>query len=254
MQEKLAKMQAKMGQYKGGYGGEYWKPPEGTTKIRILPQKGNMEFFFQVKGTHTIKVGRDDKTVVCPLFTSEGTETCPICEYAELLNQEDNKKLAEKYKVRRQFIMNIIVRGDAKVGTEDKVWIWTPGVKVFEDLTAIVNNPDYGDITDIYNGFDLSVTREGQKLETSYKIVPRRNSSPIYVTPEGEADEAAIKTAMKAIPDHSKILDKLPSRDEILEETGLDDLAEEDELPTRTVKNRKSAVEDEYQEFDEEDL
>jgi hypothetical protein len=79
--------------------------------------------------------------------------------------------------------MNIIVRkaGDKGGETSEGPFIYTPGVTVFTAIAAIINNPDYGDITDPDDGFDIMISKEGEKLETKYSIMPRRISTPLAV-------------------------------------------------------------------------
>ena len=44
----------------------------------------------------------------------------------------------------------IIVRGKEEEGVK----FWGFGVQVYEQLMAALNEPDYGDITDLVNGYD----------------------------------------------------------------------------------------------------
>jgi len=175
-QSALERVKAKLDKTTAGRN-KYFKPKQGTTTIRILPPIGDMEdFFWQNLGTHHIPDTR--KVFVCPNFTLDDDDPCPICEYvAELYSSGDkaSEKLAGEIRVRRKYAMNIIVRGQENRGVQ----IYTPGITVFAAISALVHDGDYGEIYDEYEGFDLKLTRKGSGIETEYTIVPRPRESAL---------------------------------------------------------------------------
>lgn len=208
---RLEAMRERMSKHKSNAGGaDYWKPEEGDSTFRILPPTGKMVFWWQEVGKHVMGSEKDAKTLLCPNFTTDGELPCPFCELSQQAYDEGDKELASKLKPRRYYHMNVLVEG-AK-GAMEGPFVYTPGIQVFETLTALVQNPDYGDISDTENGFDLRITREGKKLDTKYTILPRRNPSPFAKTQE-EADE--IFSKMK---DLSVIKNHLPSYEELQNE------------------------------------
>lgn len=186
----------------------FWSPQQGMNTVRILPEAGEMEYFFQEVGRHYLP---DKKMVYCPDFTTAGELDCPVCELVSDLygvGDASSRELASKIRVRKMYWMNIVARdGDKTEGP----FIYTPGVTVFSTVAALINDPDYGEIYDAYEGIDIMVERSGTGLETSYQVVPKRKSTPLV------EDEDEIQ----------KILDKV--RDLSWVEVG-DDPEEDQEL------------------------
>ena len=183
--EKLAALREKMSkQDLGGGGAGYFSPKVGRNVIRILPEVGEMEFFFQPVGRHYFP---DGQNVYCPNFTTERERDCPVCEIVKELHaagDKASKKLASSLGVRRSWWMNVIDRSNPSAGP----LIFTPGVTVFNSIISLINDPDYGDITDLEEGTDITIEREGQGLDTQYEVTPRRKESPLS-TDEAEMED-----------------------------------------------------------------
>lgn len=174
-QDKLAQLRAKLKTTDMGGGGVgFWSPKEGKNIIRIMPETGDMDFFFQTVGVHHLP---NKKRVYCPRFTTEDQLPCPICETVDQLYRGDaaQKQLAGELRVRKAYWMNVIVRGEENLGPQ----IYTPGVTVFGSIASLISDPDYGDVMDIDDGIDITIDRSGKGLDTEYQVTPRRNSSPL---------------------------------------------------------------------------
>ena len=159
----------------GGGGAGFYTPKVGKNVIRILPETGDMEYFFQPVGRHYFP---GNKSVYCPAFTTEKERECPVCEIVKQLHtagDKASKKLAESLGVRRSWWMNVIDRSNEKAGP----LVFTPGVMVFNSIITYINDPDYGDVTDIEDGVDIVIERTGTGKETSYEIIARRKSTPL---------------------------------------------------------------------------
>lgn len=172
LREKLAKTDLRSG------GGGFFSPPDGRSVIRILPEVGDMGFFYQQVGTHQLPGTDNKKQFYCPAFTSEGELECPICKYVDDLKKAGDKAslaLAAALRVKRKFWMNVIDRERESVGPQ----IFTPGVMVFGQISSLISDPDYGDIYDISKGIDIIIERKGKNLDTEYQVKPRRDSSPL---------------------------------------------------------------------------
>ncbi len=161
-------------------GGGFWKPPVGRTTIRILPEAGGMDYFFVEVGSHYLG-GKPHK---CPKICTDGAEECPICDVNEALFQAGDKEAAKDFRASRSFWMNIVVRGKEENGPA----IFTPGVLIFQNLVSLIADPDYGDITDIEEGFDIKIDREGEGRQTKYQVRAARNPSPLS-DDEDDAEE-----------------------------------------------------------------
>lgn len=76
--------------------------------------------------------------------------------------------------------MNVIPRDKEADGPA----IYTPGPMVFQQIVAIINDPDYGDIFDEDEGLDLTITRKGKDMQTEYNVIPKRKSTPLHADPD----------------------------------------------------------------------
>jgi hypothetical protein len=137
-----------------------------------------MEFFWQPVGKHNFPPD-GKKAVYCPNITSEGEMECPVCEIVDgfwKAGDKASKKMAGELKARKSFWMNVIDRSDEEKGPQ----IFTPGVIIFGSLISIFNDPDYGDFTDVDEGFDISIERTGTGRETEYEVRPKPRKSPLH--------------------------------------------------------------------------
>lgn len=225
----------------------YWKPSEGRNTIRVLPAVGEMEFFFHEVGRHY------DQRQYCPAISTDGAEECPICELNEQLFQSGEKEAASKFRANRAFWMNIIDRKNRDAGPQ----IYTPGIQVFQAIVSLVSDADYGDVTDLDEGFDLKLDRKGTGLETKYTVLPAPRPSPL-----GDDDE--IDEWLEEAEDlAARIDEQLKDYDELIKAAGLgayfgleddedddeddyegmewadDDDDEEEEEPVRPTRRRR---------------
>lgn len=172
--ERLKKLRQKIENTDMGGGQGFFSPKQGSNTIRILPEVKGMEFFFQTVGRHYF----NKKSVYCPSFTSDGELECPICEIVSELysdGSKSSKALASDIRVRKSYWMNIIDRENESVGP----LIFTPGVTIMGGITALIGDPDWGDILDIDDGFDITIQRKGTGMDTEYQVNPKRNPSEL---------------------------------------------------------------------------
>ena len=193
----LAKMKAKLQELEGGGKSKkdniFWKPTEGEQEIRIVPTSDGdpfKVFHFHYNLGEAARGG-----VLCP--KRQFGEHCPICEFASSLWQEESsesKKMAKSLFVRQRFFSPVVVRGEEESG----VRIWGYGKTIYEQLLGLVLNPDYGDITDVDQGVDLTLTYTLPKTKGAYpttNLVPKRKSSALLAT------KKEIAEVLKAIPE-----------------------------------------------------
>jgi hypothetical protein len=224
---------------RGGSG--FWKPkPDTTSIIRILPETGNMDVFWQEVGYH-YPPGEGASSIMCPAFTTDEAEECAICEHREASWQTD-KEEARKWYTRRTYRVNILVRrkeADDDGKKYDGPFVFTPGVTVFEQLEAIIGDDDYGDITSMQEGLDLKLTRAGSTREdTKYSVLPAVKKTPL-VGKAGKPDEERIAEVMAAARDLSEVVETLPSSDELLAAAGL------------VSEDHDEGFEDEFEDYEE---
>lgn len=151
-----------------------WKPAVGTQVIRILPNKFNEDYPFVELYFHFLF----DKPVLSPITNGEPD---PIQEMAAKLKATGNKqdfKEGAKLEPKMRVYVPVIVRGQEQEGVK----YWGFGKEVYQELLSYIEDPDYGDISDLHSGRDLTIEvvaadKTGTGFSsTSVRIKP--NTSP----------------------------------------------------------------------------
>lgn len=159
-----------------------WKPEEGDNKIRLVPLAGRPENPFQVLWFHYNLGG---KTYLSPLSYGERD---PLAEFSDQLIGEGNlpKETYKEYKKwhpQARTYVPIVVRGKEEEGVK----FWAFGKKTYEQILVLINNEEYGDITDVETGTDLTVTfTPAEKSATKFAettITASRKSSVLHKDP-----------------------------------------------------------------------
>lgn len=157
-------------------GGSFFRIPDGRTTVRVLPasSQDSEENFYRPIGQHfNVK---PDKPVVCPAFSDNREDDCPICDLANLYRANGDEELARQIQVRKQFLFRILVRGKESDGVQIAMFPTT----VFNAIAEILSNEEeYGDCLDFKEGRDFIITRSGSGLSTRYQVAPAGKSSPI---------------------------------------------------------------------------
>ena len=193
----LDKMRAKLATLKGQGGDRdnFWRPEDGTQAIRIVPTPDGDPF--KEKWFH-YNLG-NTPGFLCP--KRNYNDECSVCEFASKLwrdgvdkNDDESKKLAKSFFVRPRFFSPVLVRGE-----EDKgVRIWGYGKTIYETLLGLVLNPDYGDITDVDNGVDFTLTYTLPKTKGAFpqtNLTPKRKSSALA------KNKGTIKEMLESVPE-----------------------------------------------------
>lgn len=190
---------------------KWFKPEIGEQVIRILPMADGDPFkSFQFH----YGVG-DNPGFLCP--KRNFGDSCPVCEFATKLYKEgtdESIKMAKNFFAKERFYSPIIVRGQEDEGVQ----IWGYGRTAYEKLLRMVLDPEFGDITDVEKGTDLTLTLTkvpGKKYPNS-DIAGKRKTSP--VCPDINSDEC--KELLDSIPDFTKLFSRKSTEDvqQILDE------------------------------------
>jgi hypothetical protein len=245
MRKKLAQLR---GEQTGDGNSPWFKPDEGEQTIRIIPTPDGdplKEMYFHYN------VGEHRGGIVCP--KRNYGDRCPICDFASSLwkegvssNDEESKKLAKSLFVRARFFSPVILRGHEDQGIK----VYGYGKRAYELLLGYILDPDYGDITDIMEGTDISLTytkptTPGAYPQTSLKM--RRNTSTLL------EDKDAISALLDSMPDIEGLFErKTPEEiDAILDEQLSGDLSAESRSSETTHYNTKEKSSDVDRAFDE---
>jgi len=152
-----------------------WKPPAGKSTIRIVPWKENennpfIELLFHYLG---------NKTQLSPLTRGNPD---PIAEFADKLrqtNDRDDWTYAKQFTPKVRTFVPVIVRGEENQG----VRFWGFGKTVYTELLAVINDEDWGDITDVETGRDIGLEFIPQKeSDTNFaktKTLVKPKQSPL---------------------------------------------------------------------------
>ena len=175
----LKKMRAKLAstENKGGDSNKnlFWKPQDGESVIRIVPDPDGdpfKEYWFHYN------VGNN------PGFLSPkknfGEDDVLDAYVRKLFNDgtEESREEAKKLMAKQRFFSPVIVRGEEEKG----VRLWGYSKTVYQKLLQLVLNPEYGDITDLQEGTDLTINygKKAGQMFPSTDIFPARRTSPLH--------------------------------------------------------------------------
>lgn len=184
IKERLNKLQSKNasgGYEKIDYTTIFWKPKLGKQVVRILPRKSNKDFPFSEVSFHQYNIFK--KNVYC---LENFGEKDPVVQLVRELydeNTESSKELARKLKPRVKYFAQVLVRGEEGLGAR----LWEFNKTTYEKLLSIMADDDFGDVSDVMQGTDLTIEGYNDvikigKRDVNYiavNVTPKRNISPI---------------------------------------------------------------------------
>ena len=151
----------------------FWKPVKGKQTVRIVPYKFSPENpFIELK----FHYGLGGKTYISPDTFGRPD---PVVEFANKLKKTGDKedwKKGRTLEPKMRTYAPVIVRGQESEGIK----FWGFGKQVYEEILNIINDPDYGDITDLTTGRDILVEfkeaiETGKSFpETSIRVKPNQ--------------------------------------------------------------------------------
>ena len=179
-------------------GTRFWTPKEGASLIRILPPYSGEDWYKET--WFHFGIGVDRKPIACARRLLD--EPCYICEQVDELRKSEDPRdveLPTQIAARRRVFYNIIDLDDVESGVQ----IFSSGVTIFKDLLMYVADPDWGDITDPEEGYDIVIDREGTGIDTKYNTRAKKNSTPL-IDP-GLLDELRDLDGMVEILDYEQV-------------------------------------------------
>jgi len=174
-----------------------WKPESGRQVIRIVPNQYSPDFpFIELKWHYDFN---GDK--ISYLSPASKNKPDPIVELANRLEKvKDTWLKGRKMQPKLRTYVPIIVRGKEEEGVK----FWGFGVQVYEQLIAALDEPEYGDITDLVNGHDIQVdftTAEDAKKDfPETKILIKPKNRPV-IDPEHPKVKEILELITKNQPD-----------------------------------------------------
>lgn len=161
----------------GGGSKHIWKPEIGKHVIRIIPYIHNPEWpFTELHFYYKLKKG----TVLSPISFERPD---PVYELAQELKQTGDKdewKTGVNLEPKPRTYVPILVRGKENEGVK----FWGFGKTIFQEILKLIDDPDYGDITDNKTGRDLTVeVTKTDKTWPEITIRPKPDRTPITKDP-----------------------------------------------------------------------
>ena len=154
----------------------FWKPEPGKQVVRVVPYKHNKDNPFIELYFH-YNLG-NNKTYLSP--ASFGRPD-PVAEFAAKLKSTGNKDewiQGKRLEPKMRTFVPVIVRGRESEGVK----FWGFGKTVYQELLAVIADPDYGDITDATNGRDIGIERQtpaeagNQYGKTTVRVKPNQTA------------------------------------------------------------------------------
>ena len=169
-----------------------WRPPEREeTTVRIIAFPDNDGQPFKERYFY-YNIGNNPGLLAPYQFGKPD----PFQELITKLRSDESKEsyeLAKKLYPKMRSYAAVVVRGEEEKG----VRLWSFGKMVYQDLLKIMLDSDYGDITDVNEGFDIKVscTKQPGRMWAETSVRPRPKATAL------STDGKQIKEWIKSIPD-----------------------------------------------------
>jgi gp32-like DNA binding protein len=218
------------------------KLKNGVNTLRVVRGSDN-DYWGETVWVHSY-VGAKESTYLCPKKMGK-SKTCPICNAADDAAAAGDKDEASKLSARERTIAYVINRDDEKEGLQ----IWDQSFSGAQKLDAICTTKrGFLDISNPETGFDISVMRHGQGLNTRYTGEQvDRESSPLSEDARqqdawiDEVDKAPLTSLLKYYPEeylNDILTGKAREKDE-------DEEADEDAKPSRRSRRGEEEEDEE---------
>lgn len=178
-----------------------WKPQPGSQVVRIVPYIHNRDWPF-LELYFYYDFGK--KTIIAPQNFGQPDPVQELADKLKSTGEREDWLLARKIEPKMRTYVPILIRGQEHEGVK----FWGFGKTVYEELLKTMDDPDYGDITDLKTGSDITVEYEKGKdgfPKTSFRV--KRNQTPATGDPE-------VLKLLKEMPTVEEIWD-IPSYEEL---------------------------------------
>lgn len=198
---KLEALKQQQAQSTGGGGKSndlIWKPSPGKQVVRLLPNPHTDAGYPFVELLFYYDFGKTWVSPTCFDLPDPVVEYCNhITDGQKLEKEEFKNKMALKRKLlpKDRIYVPIIVRGTGDAPDEVKYWGF--GKQIFTELLTTMDDDDYGDISDIRSGRDLTIEYTPAPSATEFPKTNIRVKPNISVATE---DQSVIEK-IKALPD-----------------------------------------------------
>tara|TARA_R110000796_G_scaffold4472_3_gene17352 strand:+ start:1662 stop:2429 length:768 start_codon:yes stop_codon:yes gene_type:complete len=178
LRKKYAEINTQGGGGNSDFLSKFFMMDEGTSVVRVLPAKDETtQEFYAETAIHRL----NDKNYHCPRVKGD---KCPVCDTYYNMWKEINsigkesakgkelQELAKQIKSRKRYYMNVVDRRD------ESVKILSVGMKLFGKILDCFFDEDFGDITDMQEGWDFKIVKDTQGQWPNYdKSSPKPKQS-----------------------------------------------------------------------------
>jgi len=187
-----------------------WRPEKGKQSVRLVPYKKSPDFPFVELYFHYDLAGR---TWLSPRTFGRPD---PVVEYADKLKKSGDEALFQRGREltpKKRTYSPVLVRGQEKEGVK---W-WGYGKQVHEELLALLDEGEFGDITDPVRGYDLTVEhKSAEELGASFpKTFIRPKAKPSQIL-EDPVDSNLLRMITEDQPDIMEVFPE-PSYEQLTE-------------------------------------
>ncbi|MCD6149042.1 hypothetical protein J7J18_06750 [bacterium] len=161
----LAKIKNDLAKFSSG---NFWKPKTGKNYIRILPPyREDIPVYYYAVRLHWVS----SRYVLC---TGDG---CIVCSM--LQDSAFAMVLKDKVQTMNKFLVNMIDLENPSAGVQ----VWSMPVTVWRSLNQYFLDPKWGDLTDVNQGRNITIVREGTGAkDTKYQVYPDPEPTPVDPT------------------------------------------------------------------------
>lgn len=153
----------------------YWKPKqEGKYVIRFVPSSLNSKNPFQEIYIH---YGIGKFPIVALTNWGEQDPIVDFCKKLRTTGDSENWRLSKKLEPKLRVFAPVIVQGEEEKG----VRLFEFSKTLYKELLSIADDEDYGDFTDVAQGFDFVVTASKvvDRPGFSLSLRPRPKQTPL---------------------------------------------------------------------------
>ncbi len=226
----------------------WWKPKSGQgtrwgdNLIRVMPPHPSLgkKLFWGVP-LH-FSIGPNQIRMPCPRRAFQG-QSCPVCVAGFKLKDEGQEEAGNDLLptwLGYMCVVEIDEKGQP-VGDNPKVKIWSASGGIIDDLIDIIENPEFGDFTDLEKGFDINVRKRGSgKKGTKYQTTAKTKASkfPMPELAEGVIDLSQLNPFVK---NHQEVMlaamEGSPAADPMLPQATAAAEGQAEELPEATPES-----------------
>jgi hypothetical protein len=220
----------------------YWKPrQEGKYQIRFVPSKLNKHNPFQEIFMH---YGVGKYPIVA--LTNWG-EKDPVVDFTKKLrttSDSENWRLAKKLDPKMRVFAPVIVRGEEEKG----VRLFEFSKTLYLELLSVADDEDYGDFTDVAQGFDFVVTATKVQDRPGFQLGLRPKPKQTQLSEDASKVESWLEKQPLLLEErykytYEKLKEELQTfltNDVNTEDSIVSEPASEFDGDTKTVKEEKS--------------